>query len=396
MTKGVDERGPRLAARADAIERSKIRYMFDRAAAIDRELVHLEIGEPDFDTPPHITEAAYQAARDGATHYTSNAGIQPLRNAIAGRAQQLHEYDTDPDTEIVVTAGAMEAIHLAMLAVVNPGDEVVIPEPAWPNYRAQVQLAGGTPIPVCLDSASGFDLDPGRVIDAISSDTAAVLLNSPSNPTGRIYDSQAIADVVDTAAEHDAYVIADEVYARIQFGTFQPAIRAVTDQPEHVLVVDSVSKAYAMTGWRVGWLIGPQAVIDVATKFHESVTACAAAPAQHAALAALEGDQAPVEHMRDAYHDRRDVLCSRIENISGISCRPPDGAIYVFVDVRELGSDSLAVAETLLEEHDLVTAPGSGFGEPGEGFLRLSIANSEANLHAGADALAAFASEAQS
>jgi aspartate aminotransferase len=376
--------------RVASVERSKIRVMFDMAEASDDDLVRLEVGEPDFDTPEHITEAAFEAARGGATHYTSNAGLPALRQAIADRLAADRDLDLDPDA-ITVTAGGMEALHLALLTIAGPGEEVVIPSPVWPNYVQQARLADARPVEVPMPEEEGFALDPARVGEALSADTAVVVLNSPSNPTGRVFDPDAIRDVVDAAARHDAYVIADESYAALTYEGNQRGIAALVDHPERVLTVGTCSKEYAMTGWRLGWLAGPEVVIDHVTKIHESTTACASSVAQHAALAALTGPREPIEAMREAFHERRDLVVDRINEMPGLSCPRPEGAFYAFVDVSALEGTSMDVAERLLKEYGVVVAPGEGFGDAGQGRVRLSFANSVERLEVGLDRLEAMA-----
>jgi aspartate aminotransferase len=375
-----------LSDRVRSVDRSKIRYMFDKAQAYDSDnLIHLEIGEPDFDTPKHIVNAAMEAANSGATHYTSNAGLSELRAAIAEKTRQDNGVEYDPATQITVTVGAMEALHLAVLAVANAGDRVVVPSPSWPNYETQAKLAGATPVEVPLPAESGFALDADRVCESIDDNTAAVILCSPSNPTGRIYDSRAVQAVVDAAADHDTYVIADEVYEGLVYQGSAEGIAAQSDHPNRVLTVNSVSKKYAMTGWRLGWLAGPEPIIEAVTTMHESTTACAASPSQHAALAAITGSQEPVQEMAAAFRKRRDFVVDRIAEIPELSCPTPDGAFYAFVDVSALDGTSLEIAERMLYEYDVVVAPGSGFGDAGEGYVRLSFANSINALETGFD-----------
>lgn len=393
MCDEVPQDSVRISERATSIERSKIRYMFDLAQRHEsegRDLIHLEIGEPDFDTPKHIVDAAHDAARDGATHYTSNAGILELRKAIVDWMETEREVEMDPETEVVVTTGAMEALHLAMLSIVDPGEEVIIPEPAWPNYSAQTRLAGGTPRLIPLREEHGFDLAPERISETITDETALVVLTSPSNPTGRVYSKETVRQVVETAAEHNAYVIADEVYSGIEYGEPTSSMVAMCDHPDQVLTVDSVSKKYAMTGWRVGWLTGPESILSQVEKLHESTSACAPAPSQHAAIAALEGEQKEAERMCEAYSERRDYLVDRLADIPDVSCHDPEGAFYAFVNVSALGPTSLEIAEQMLEEHGVVVAPGSGFGEAGQGYIRLSFANSLENIEAGLDRIEHF------
>ena len=382
-------RDSRITDRAGSVERSQIRVMFDLAETHDGDLVRLEVGEPDFDTPAHVVDAATEAARAGATHYTSNAGIPELRTAISETMAREHDLRVDPD-QVLVTTGGMEALHLALLVVADPGAEVVVPTPGWPNYFSQAKLADAVPVEVPLPADRGFALDAERIVERIGPDTAAVVLSSPSNPTGQVFDPDAVRTVVEAAADAGAFVIADQVYARLTYEGSQRAIAASTDHPEDVLTVDSFSKTYAMTGWRVGWLTGPPDVIDRATAIRESTTACTSSVAQHAALAALAGPQDPVREMYDAFRERRDYVVERIEAIPGVSAPRPEGAFYAFLDVRELEGTSLEIAKRLLSEYGVVVAPGGGFGEAGEGHLRVSFANGLDRLELGFDRIEAM------
>jgi aspartate aminotransferase len=378
--------------RVRSCDRSKIRVMFDLAEAADRELVRLEVGEPDFDTPEHVVEAAADAARAGQTHYTSNAGLPELREAIAETLHREFAIEYDPG-QLTVTNGGMEALHLAVLATIEDGDELLIPSPAWPNYWMQARLADGVPVEVPMSKESGYALDADRVVDRMSDETGAVILCSPSNPTGQVYDPEPMREVVEAAAEHDAYVIADEVYLGLTYDRDPVGIAALTGHPDHVLTVGSCSKTYAMTGWRVGWLGGPVELVDEVTKIHESTTACAGSVAQHAAIAALTGPQEPVEEMYEAFAERREFVAERVAAMDGVSCPTPDGAFYAFLDV-DLPGSSLDIAKRLLREQDVVLAPGDGFGEAGEGKLRLSFASSLGDLERGLDGIEAAVRDA--
>ncbi|WP_209019597.1 pyridoxal phosphate-dependent aminotransferase [Halorussus marinus] len=375
---------PPTAARVDHLERSKIRVMFDLAAEHDGDPVRLHVGEPDFDTPEHVLDAADRAARDGETHYTVNQGIAPLREAVADELARESDVTVSPE-QVTVKSGAMEALALGTLAVADPGDEVVIPTPAWPNYYNHAAMAGATPVEVPLSADEGFDLDADRVADAIGDDTAAVILTTPSNPTGRVYDEDAVSEVVDAAAAHDAYVFADEVYGRLTYDESFRGMASYVDHPERVLTVGSCSKTYAMTGWRLGWLAGPQQIVDAVTQLGESTTACSSSVSQHAALAALTGPQEPVAEMKAAFEERRDYVVERVADIDGVSCPRPEGAFYAFLDVSEFEGGSFDVAKRLLEEYGVVTAPGDGFGDAGEGYLRISFANSLDRIETGLD-----------
>jgi aspartate aminotransferase len=369
--------------RVRAVERSSIRYMFDLAEEVGGDLVRLEVGEPDFDTPAHITEAACEAARTGHTGYTSNAGIPPLREAIADHMAGDYGVRVDAD-ELLVTTGGMEALHLAALCTVSPGDSVVFPTPAFPNYWVQTRLADGVPAPVPMPADDGFALDADRLVDAIGPDTALVILCSPNNPTGRTFDPASVRAVVDAAADNDAYVVADEVYLGLAYDRDPAGIAALTGHPDNVLTVNSCSKRYAMTGWRVGWLAGTTDIVDQATKVRESTTSCAPSVSQHAALAALTGADDAATEMYDAFRERRDYVVDRVADIDGLTCPRPEGAFYAFLD-PDLPGSSVEMAERLLREYGIVLAPGDGFGEAGAGWLRLSFANGLDRLEAGFD-----------
>jgi len=368
--------------RVRACDRSKIRVMFDLAERTSGDLVRLEVGEPDFDTPEHVTRAAFEAAREGATHYTSNAGLPELREAISATLERGYGVSHASD-EVLVTTGGMEALHLSVLATVGPGEEVLIPSPAWPNYWTQARLADGVPVEVPMPPPD-FDLDSDRVIERMGPETAAVVICTPANPTGRVADPGEIRAMVEAAADHDAYVVADEVYAGLTYDRDPRGTAALTGHPDHVLTVGSCSKTYAMTGWRVGWLAGDPAVVDEATKVRESTTACTSSVAQHAAIAALTGPQEPVEEMYDAFRERRDYVADRLSEMEGVDAPRPEGAFYAFLD-PDTDEASLPLAKRLLREAGVVLAPGDGFGDAGAGRLRLSFANSMERLAEGLD-----------
>ena len=376
---------PPLTGRVTEIEQTVIRTMYDMAEARGGDLVRLEIGEPDFDTPEFIVDTALEAARNGATHYTSNAGIPKLREAIVEKSRRDHDLETSSEN-VVATAGASEAILLSLLAVAETGDEVVLPTPAWPQYRMQIKLAGATPVEVPMAPETGFDLDVDRVIDALSEKTTCVILCSPSNPTSQVYERDAVAAVVDAAARHDAYVLLDEVYASLDFGGDGRSLAADLTA-ENVVHINACSKQYAMTGWRLGWLSGPKSVADAAAKLHPGTTTCPSSVTQHAGIAALTGPQDEQAAMHEAFRERRDYVVERVAEIPELSCPTPAGGFYAFVDVRALDGTCFDVAKRLLEAHGVVTVPGAGFGAGGEGHLRVSFATSLERLEVGFDRL---------
>ncbi|ESP89666.1 aspartate transaminase [Candidatus Halobonum tyrrellensis G22] len=358
--------------------------MADEAEEEGRDVVRLEVGEPDFDTPEHVTEAAFEAARDGATHYTSNAGLPELREAISDTLADEYGVDHAAD-EVLVTTGGMEALHLAVLASVERGEELLIPSPGWSNYWTHARLADATPVEVPME-APAFQLDADRVIEAMGPDTGAVMLCTPSNPTGQVFDEREVRAVVEAAADHDVYVVADEVYGRLTYDRDPRGVASYTGGPDHVLTVGSCSKSYAMTGWRVGWLAADEAMIAETTKVREATTACAPSVAQHAAIEALTGPQEPFDEMVDEFEERRDYVADRIDDADGVTAPTPEGAFYAFV-TPETDEASLPLAERLCTEEGVVLAPGDGFGEAGEGRLRLSFANSMDRLEEGLDRL---------
>jgi aspartate aminotransferase len=377
---------------ADRVRRaakSRIRIMYELAEAQPpgTDLVRLEVGEPDFDTPEHVVDAAADAARAGGTHYTSNAGMPACREAVARHMAEAFGVEY-PVEEVVVTVGGVEALELLALSVVAPGEELLYPGPAWPNYETQAHLADGRPVEVPLRAEEGYGLDADRTIERMGPETALVILNTPSNPTGRVFEPESVRAVVEAAADHGAYVAADEVYTALTYDREPEGIAAYTGHPEHVLTVGSCSKTHAMTGWRIGWLAGTREVTDEVVKIREATTSCPSTPAQHAAIEALDGPQDAFEAMYDAFVERRDYVVERIEGIDGLSAPRPQGAFYAFLD-PEVDADDLAFAKYLLREHGVVLAPGSAFGEAGVGRLRLSFANSLRRLEAGFDRIEA-------
>jgi aspartate aminotransferase len=274
--------------------------------------------------------------------------------------------------------------------VADPGDELVVPTPAWVNYFTIADLLDLEAVEAPLAAADEFDLVAGPIEAAITEDTSAVVVNSPSNPTGRIFDADAIRNVVELAADHGAYVVADEVYDQITYGQDRPSVAAVAGEYDNVVSINSFSKTYAMTGWRVGWMVAPPPIVDAARKFQQGTTTCAPSIAQHAAVEALEGTQEPIEEMQAAFERRCEFVVDRIAELPEVSCPTPQGGFYAFVDVSSLDGSSFDVARRLLNDYGVVTVPGSGFGEQGEGYLRLSFANDIDRLREGFDRIERF------
>ena len=369
-----------LSKAARGLEGSPIRKMFNIANAMN-DVISFTVGEPDFPTPINIVEAAATALREGRTHYTPNAGILPLRQAIAESVVSSHGIRPDPERDIIVTAGGMEALMLIMMTLVDAGDEVIVSDPHWPNHVAQVRLCGGTPVFVKAREANGFVLDAEDVRAAMSPKTKILILNSPANPTGAVAGRETLRALADLSVERDLMVISDEVYRHFLYdGAEFASISTFPGMGEHSIIVDSFSKTYAMTGWRVGWALGPENVIECMVKLQENVAACVNTAAQYAAIEALAGTQEPLRLMLAEYAVRRGLLLDGIAGIDRLSCAAPKGAFYAFVDIRETRLGSEAFALRLLGETGVAVVPGSGFGAAGEGYVRMSYATSSRNI----------------
>jgi aminotransferase len=300
----------------------------------------------------------------------------------------------DPEAEIIVTAGGMEALMLGMMVLIDPGDEVIISDPHWSNYPRQVQMCGGVPRFVTVREESGFVLDPDEVRKAITDRTKIIILNSPSNPTGAVMDRDTQSQIARLALQHDLFVISDEVYHHFLYdGTTASSISTCEGMRERTLVVDSFSKTYAMTGWRVGYAVGPEKIVKNMVKYQENFVGCVNSQAQYAAVEALEGPQAPLQRMLLTYAERRKLIVDGVNGIPHLSCVRPKGAFYCFVNIREsrLGSEEFAMK--LLKKTGVVTVPGSGFGSAGEGYIRMSYATSEQNIVQGLARVRRFVEE---
>ena len=362
---------------------SPIRKMFNIAGAM-KDVISFTVGEPDFVTPTNIIDAAMRSLHRGETHYTPNAGLLPLREAISNRVARELSFAPDPEREIIVTAGGMEALMLGIMVLIDPGDEVIVTDPHWPNYPRQVQMCGGIPRFVTVREEDGFVLDPDKVRTAITARTKMIILNSPSNPTGAVMDRDTLCEIARMAVQHDLFVVSDEVYHHFLYdGTPFASISTFEGMRERALVIDSFSKTYAMTGWRVGYAVGPEVVVKNMVKYQENFIGCVNSQAQYAAIEALEGPQAPLDQMIHTYAERRKLIVEGINAIPGLSCIWPKGAFYCFANIRKSRMGSEDFAMELLKETGVVIVPGSGFGRGGEGYIRLSYATSEKNIALG-------------
>ena len=370
--------------------RSPIRRIYEKALTME-DVIYFSLGEPDFDTPHQVVEEAARSLRKGETRYTSNAGLIDLRRAIAGSMLEYDHVAFDPETEICVTSGGMEALVLSLMTLIEPGDEVILTDPSYTNYRDQILICKGVPVYVPVREEDGFQYRPDDLRRTVTDRTRAIMINTPANPTGGIAPRALLEEIASIAVEHDLYVIFDEVYKRIYYGK-DPffSIAAVPGMRERTLVIDSCSKSYAMTGWRVGWIAGPAEIVSCIPKIQENLCSCVPAFVQRGAVCALQTAGADARRMALTYRERRDFIVSAINEIPGLSAREPQGAFYLFVNIRQSGLSSEEFAIRLLEEERVALSPGSAFGPSGEGYVRIAYATSIDTLREGARRIRAF------
>jgi aspartate aminotransferase len=351
----------------------------DRAFGL-ADCIRLEVGEPNFPTPQHVLDAADKAARSGKTRYTENPGIPELRARIAG----IFTEDTGRDTkteDVVVTTGAMAALYTTLMSIADPGDEVIVMSPSWPNYLMQMTLLGIRPVMISTNETNGHVPTIEQLESALTDRTKALLINSPCNPTGAVIDQAQMAEIIEFARRADIYVISDEVYDKIVYeGTHASA--ASHDSDGRVVCIHSFSKTYSMTGWRVGYAVAPPAIAALVRKCQEPTVSCVNAPAQYGALAALDGPQEIIGEMRDAYRERRDEV-NRLLSSSGISALNPGGAFYMWIDVSSSQRSDVDFAMDLVDKHQVTVVPGSTFGPGNEDRVRISLATAPDQLYEG-------------
>jgi aspartate/methionine/tyrosine aminotransferase len=361
------------------VEWSGIRIMFAMADKIDG-VVNLGIGQPDFDTPEHIREAAKIALDQGYTRYPPASGFADLREAVARKLARENRIQADPDSEIFISVGAMQGIFNIMLHLLNQGDEVLVVDPGY-DYYSQIRLFGGVPVRIAAREENQFKIDPKEVAQAITPKTKAFILNTPSNPTGAIFDRDILEQVAAICQKHGIIVISDEPYEHILFdGNNHVSIGSLDGMQDLTVSIFTLSKSYAMTGWRVGYVAAHKAIIAEMEKLMEHMVSGVTSVAQRAALAAIEGSQDCVRQMVKKYARRRDLLINGLNRIQGISCIKPESTFYAFPNISSFGMSSWEFARHMVENHKVAMVPGSIFGENGEGFVRISFATSSANL----------------
>ncbi|MBC8441680.1 MAG: pyridoxal phosphate-dependent aminotransferase [Deltaproteobacteria bacterium] len=368
-----------FAKRNSGIEWSGIRIMFALADKIDG-VINLGIGQPDFDTPVHIRDAAKEGLDQGFTRYPPASGFLDLREAVAKKVETENKIKADPDSEIFISVGAMQGIFNVMLHLVNPGDEVIVVDPGY-DYYSQIRLFGGVPIRVKAKEENQFKINPEDVRKAITPKTKVIILNTPSNPTGAVFDRKILEQIADLCKQHEIMVLSDEPYEHILFdGKEHVSIGSLEGMKDLTISIYTLSKSYAMTGWRVGYVVANKAIIAEMEKLMEHMVSGVTAVAQRAALAAISGSQDCVKHMVERYAKRRELVYTGLNSLQGISCIKPESTFYAFPNISSFGMSSWDFAKYMVKEHKVAMVPGSIFGENGEGFVRISFATSSENL----------------
>jgi len=341
--------------------------------------ISLGVGEPDFDTPWHIREEGVYSLEKGKTFYTSNAGMLELKQEICNYLQRRFDLSYNPNGEILVTVGGSEAIDVALRCMLNPGDEVLIPQPSYVSYEPCVVMAGGVPVSIQLREENQFKLTRQQLLDAISDKTKILIMPFPNNPTGSIMDSEDLADIIDIIIEKDLFVLSDEIYSELTYGSRHVSIASFPGMQERTITINGFSKSYAMTGWRLGYTAGPKIIIEQMTKLHQFAIMCAPTTSQYAAIEAMRNGDEDVFRMRDEYDNRRRFLVTALREM-GMECFEPFGAFYVFPSIKKFGMTSDEFATRLLTEEKVAVVPGTAFGKCGEGFIRISYAYSIESL----------------
>ena len=353
------------------------------------DVVHLEIGQPDFPTPSHIKEAAVRALEDGHTGYGPSQGLPALREAIAEKAGSLRGLSFSPE-QVVVAPGAKALLFYTINALAGPGDEVICPDPGFPAYQSVIGHSGATAVPLPLREASGFRFDADEFRSLVSSKTRLVILNSPQNPTGGVLEREDLEVIAREAAEKDFLVLSDEIYLHFCYDSPFETIASLKEAEGRVIIVDGFSKAYSMTGWRMGYAILPPGLVETFDLYNVNIASCACTFSQHAAIEALRGPQDSVSNMVSEFRTRRDYLVEALNAVDGISCTIPRGAFYAFANISETGMSSAEAASKLLDEAGVAVLSGASFGPCGEGYIRLSYATSMARLETAVERIAAF------
>ena len=377
-----------LSKQITEIKPSGIRKFFDIASE-RKDVISLGVGEPDFDTPWHIRDEGIYSLEKGKTFYTSNAGLIELREEICKYYSRRFSANYEPKTDVIITVGGSEAIDIALRAMVDPMDEVIIPQPCYVSYEPCAILAGAKPVIIELKNENQFRLTPEELLAAITDKTKILVLAFPNNPTGAIMEKEDLEKIAKICIEKDIFVLSDEIYAELTYNKEHVTIASIPGMKERTIVINGFSKAYAMTGWRLGYALGPKEIIAQMTKIHQFCIMCAPTTSQYAAVEALRNGDADVEMMRESYNQRRNFLMNAFKEM-GLPCFEPFGAFYVFPDIREFNMTSEEFAFALLDAENLAVVPGTAFGDSGEGFLRISYAYSLEKLKIATERIAHF------
>lgn len=367
-----------LADKVVQIKPSGIRKFFDIVSEME-DAISLGVGEPDFDTPWHIRDEGIYSLEKGRTFYTSNAGLKELKQEVVRYINRKQGIEYDAGAEVIITVGGSEAIDIGLRAMLNPGEEVLIPQPSYVSYEPCVVLADGVPVIINLKAENEFRLTAKELREAITDKTKVLILPFPNNPTGAIMERRDLEEIAEVIIEQDLFVMSDEIYAELTYKGEHVSIAAIPGMRERTILINGFSKAYAMTGWRLGYACGPKAIIEQMVKIHQFAIMCAPTTSQYAAVEALKNGDNDVQEMREAYNQRRRYLMNAFREM-GLECFEPFGAFYVFPSIREFGMTSDEFASRFLEEEKVAAVPGTAFGDCGEGFLRISYAYSLDNL----------------
>ena len=377
-----------LSGKVKQIKPSGIRKFFDIVSEME-DAISLGVGEPDFDTPWHIREEGIYSLEKGRTFYTSNAGLSELKIEISKYLDRRFDLKYDPSDEIMITVGGSEAIDGALRAMLDAGDEVILPQPSYVSYEPCIVLADGVPVIVELKEENDFKLTREQLEKAVTDKTKILIMPFPNNPTGAIMTKEELQPIVDFVIEHDLFVISDEIYSELTYSGNHVSIGAFPGMKERTIVINGFSKSYAMTGWRLGYACGPQVILKQILKIHQFAIMCAPTTSQYAAIEALRHGDDDVEKMRDEYDRRRRFLLNAFEEM-GIECFEPYGAFYMFPSIKKFGMSSDEFATRLLKEEKIAVVPGTAFGDCGEGFLRISYAYSIDDLKAALERIGRF------
>lgn len=377
-----------LSKKVVAIEPSGIRKFFDVVNEME-DAISLGVGEPDFDTPWRIREEGIYSLERGRTFYTSNAGLKELKDEIAKYQERKIGVSYNPDKEVIVTVGGSEGIDIALRAMLDPGDEVLIPQPSYVSYLPCTVLADGVPVVIPLQQENEFKLTAEELENAITPKTKILVMPFPNNPTGAIMTKEELEPIAEVVKKHDLYVLSDEIYSELTYQCRHTSISSLPGMRERTLVINGFSKGFAMTGWRLGFVCGPEAIIEQMVKIHQYAIMCAPTNSQYAAVEALRNCDDEVKKMRESYNQRRRFLVHEFKRMK-LDCFEPYGAFYIFPNIQEFGMTSEEFATRFLEEERVAVVPGTAFGECGEGFLRISYAYSLENLKEAIGRLGAF------